>query len=198
MPVDTVEDSAELYFYRARYLNVAYGRFLSEDPLEFEGGQNLYAYVHDSPLSFVDPDGTCECSVDIKCRSVHDFRAQIIGAVHCYVVVKGTDRQYVTLTGGPEKNGVLRAWAIPWSGDTDPSQGNSAADESVYRSVGEGQTCNDVDCMKRKQGEFDGLGLKYNATRGPNSNTFVAWSVSQCGLSAVLPVSAIGRGAQVR
>jgi len=35
-----------LYFYRARYYDPAIGRFISEDPIGFQGGDlNLYAYI---------------------------------------------------------------------------------------------------------------------------------------------------------
>jgi hypothetical protein len=44
--------------YRARYYNPNTGRFLSEDPLEFDGGDvNLYRYVWNAPTDFVDPTG---------------------------------------------------------------------------------------------------------------------------------------------
>ncbi len=44
--------------YRARYYNPQLQRFISEDPLEFRGGDaNLYAYVWNSPLNFIDPFG---------------------------------------------------------------------------------------------------------------------------------------------
>jgi RHS repeat-associated protein len=43
--------------YRARYYSPAAGRFLSEDPLGFLGGFNLYEYAGDSPTNFVDPSG---------------------------------------------------------------------------------------------------------------------------------------------
>jgi hypothetical protein len=44
--------------YRARYYNPQIGRFIAEDPLEFRGGDaNLYAYVWNSPLNFIDPFG---------------------------------------------------------------------------------------------------------------------------------------------
>lgn len=47
-----------LYYYRARYYEAEVGRFLSEDPLGFEGGdENLYAYVANSPVDTVDPLG---------------------------------------------------------------------------------------------------------------------------------------------
>ena len=34
-----------LYYYRARYYSPTYSRFVSEDPIGFAGGENLYAYV---------------------------------------------------------------------------------------------------------------------------------------------------------
>ena len=48
-----------LYFYRARYYNPTFGRFISEDPLGFPGGPdpNLYAYVANGPITFADPLG---------------------------------------------------------------------------------------------------------------------------------------------
>jgi RHS repeat-associated protein len=38
-------DGAGLFYYRARYYNPTFGRFISEDPIEFTGGINLYAYA---------------------------------------------------------------------------------------------------------------------------------------------------------
>jgi RHS repeat-associated protein len=52
-------DGTGLYQYRARYYSPQTGRFLSEDPLGFAGGDvNLYAYGADSPTNFTDPFGT--------------------------------------------------------------------------------------------------------------------------------------------
>ena len=51
-------DGTGLYFNRARYYNPQLGRFISEDPLGFSGGDvNLYAYTGNSPTNFVDPSG---------------------------------------------------------------------------------------------------------------------------------------------
>jgi hypothetical protein len=42
----------------ARYYNPALQRFISEDPIAFNGGDpNLYAYVFNRPVSFRDPTG---------------------------------------------------------------------------------------------------------------------------------------------
>lgn len=51
-------DSTGLQYSRARYYNPAIGRFISEDPIGFGGGDvNLYAYVGNSPSQFKDPSG---------------------------------------------------------------------------------------------------------------------------------------------
>jgi RHS repeat-associated protein len=48
-----------LYFYRGRYYSPLLGRFINEDPLRFGGGDaNLYAYVGNDPIDFLDPFGT--------------------------------------------------------------------------------------------------------------------------------------------
>lgn len=52
-------DGNSLYYYRARYYSPQLGRFISQDPLEFGGGDvNVYSYAGDSPTNSVDPSGT--------------------------------------------------------------------------------------------------------------------------------------------
>jgi len=48
---------SEPSYYRARYYDQAGGRFLSEDPIRFLGGINLYAYVRNNSLRHRDPSG---------------------------------------------------------------------------------------------------------------------------------------------
>jgi RHS repeat-associated protein len=51
-------DGTGLYYYRARYYQSGLQRFISEDPLEYRGGDaNLYAYVTNGPTNLVDPSG---------------------------------------------------------------------------------------------------------------------------------------------
>jgi RHS repeat-associated protein len=46
-----------LIFAPYRAYSADLGRWLSRDPIEEEGGINLYGYVANSPLNYVDPDG---------------------------------------------------------------------------------------------------------------------------------------------
>jgi RHS repeat-associated protein len=62
--VYTVDTEANPYYNRARYYDPAAGRFLSEDPIEFGGGINFYAYVHNRVINATDPGG-----LDARCPS---------------------------------------------------------------------------------------------------------------------------------
>ena len=46
-----------LYFNRARYYDTNAGRFIGEDPVRFQGGQNFYTYVDNMATSLIDPFG---------------------------------------------------------------------------------------------------------------------------------------------
>jgi RHS repeat-associated protein len=51
-------DGTGLHYYRARYYHPGLQRFLSEDPIRFGGGDaNLYPYVGNAPLNYIDPSG---------------------------------------------------------------------------------------------------------------------------------------------
>ncbi len=50
-------DGTGLYFYRSRYYSANLQRFISEDPIGFNGGMNFYRYVRNSPVNLVDPSG---------------------------------------------------------------------------------------------------------------------------------------------
>lgn len=52
------QETSTLYYYRARFYDSEMSRFISEDPLDVASGSpNLYAYVSNSPVNWVDPLG---------------------------------------------------------------------------------------------------------------------------------------------
>jgi RHS repeat-associated protein len=71
-------DSTGLYFYRARYYNPVLQRFISEDPIGFNGGINIYAYVSNSPTNFFDPLGL-DKKDRLKCAAIVADEVSIAG-----------------------------------------------------------------------------------------------------------------------
>lgn len=69
------DSETNLYFNRARYLDPATGRFSSEDPIRFWGGNNFYSYTGNSPVNFIDPTGY---SPDAPCLDINKFVKTLI------------------------------------------------------------------------------------------------------------------------
>ena len=61
------------YYYRARWYDANLGRFISEDPIGFAGGDvNLFGYVKNKPVNHRDPIGLDDA--DIAFRETEEYK----------------------------------------------------------------------------------------------------------------------------
>jgi RHS repeat-associated protein len=51
------DDKTGLSYYGYRFYAPALGRWMTRDPIGERGGINLYGFVDNNPINYVDPDG---------------------------------------------------------------------------------------------------------------------------------------------
>jgi RHS repeat-associated protein len=91
-------DGTGLYYYRARYYSPGLGRFISEDPLEFNGGgPNLYSYVGDDPIGELDPSGRgivgCADALANLLRAIYNIQKDLGAIARCGECNAGHERE---------------------------------------------------------------------------------------------------------
>lgn len=102
------------YYMRARYYDPNVGRFISEDPIGFEGGEtNLFAYVGNQPINRIDPSGEAGITIGLE------------GAVALF----GFGGQAGIY--GNVSHDLKKSWYEGWSWSVTASAGGGAA-ASVY------------------------------------------------------------------
>ena len=142
------DSETNLYYYRARYYDPLMGRFVSEDPVRFHGGDNFYVYVENGPVDRVDPLGLCPWQVH---RRPLKKIGKITGAYHVYFYNVQTGQ---SIGLGP-KDGKATTDPVPGEWERDEKPGTVIGTVPEY-------SC---DCVGRKA-RNPGEPPTYCATQG--------------------------------
>jgi RHS repeat-associated protein len=185
-----------LLYYRARYYDPKIGRFLSEDPIGFSGGINLYTYVYNNPANLIDPYGLqgagygynftsymdgalyrgepCpkDCTLQVLCGVTQNTQ----GWLHCTVTVcKGT--KCTAYDGEPE--GGIFAGQLKIRKAPAPPPGGSQTFQVP------------CDCAGQVAQRVNNGHFLYSFPL-QNSNSAASWMTANCGVTYHYPFRAWG------
>jgi RHS repeat-associated protein len=180
-----------LYYYRARYFDPNAGRFLSEDPIRFNGGVNLYAYVSNNSPNLGDPNGLLQ----VCCRPAHQAFASVWAKAtlqpppcHCFL----------KLSDGTTLSGYF-SWSLGSFGDLvtrrdDNSDFNKYKNEAKCTDVPGSPCLNDAKA-KKAFGSPKNLGpYGFAQPDVGTSNDAAAGLLKDSGIGYTLPPCAWGKG----
>ncbi len=114
------------YYFRNRYYSAGLGRFMSRDPLRFRAGLNLFGFVYNNPISWLDPTGLLTCSQKEQWKTIQysdarKLREQYLGLlwvvtkeVTIKVVANGDDADLACYC---KRKAIGRNYLVDWERD---------------------------------------------------------------------------------
>nr|WP_321283834.1 RHS repeat-associated core domain-containing protein [uncultured Vibrio sp.] len=78
-PGQMVDPESGLYYNWHRFYDPSTGRYISADPIGLDGGLNLYAYVQNDPVNWVDPWGLCRENGESKSDCANRVAKEVLG-----------------------------------------------------------------------------------------------------------------------
>src|SRR4029077_21064565 len=177
------DSETEIYYYRARYYGPSTGRFISEDPIGFQGGGNFYRYVRNIPTTLIDPLGLADCVNGLRPLVLVDAVSYInrpaLGTGTCVDLLKKTMGNYPTSTWvkgpAPDKNTPIGTFVATFYDDngtqyrSESGRGHTGAWDGTFDNGGSNSGIVLID-QYRGRNNIDRSYIRRGGTRNYNSD----------------------------
>ena len=136
------DKTSGLYYYRNRYYNCELGRFMSPDPIGQADGPNLYTYVRNDPVNWIDPLGLLsqkERYDQVRERLIWEA---IRGVAEGRFIIEGTVRKKGEEEGidfeiRPSDKSRRKRQKIPFVGEGQAEVGDYVIDYTIFTTTGD-------------------------------------------------------------
>lgn len=108
-----LDQETGFYEFGRRYYFPEVGRWITPDPAGFEDGVNLYAYVHNSPLTHIDPDGQLAFLIPIAVNIALSVAADYV----LPMAIAGLEQYYGGVVAASLLSGVVNGYNGNYSGN---------------------------------------------------------------------------------
>jgi RHS repeat-associated protein len=181
------DDETGLIDFGRRLYDTLQGRWINRDPIGELGGENLYAYVRNDPVTILDVLGTC--SVGCGAGTLGSIRVSPVSPTfedyQCIVCAEGARQAGVRR----QANRLVAMWvvrmnALPWPDPTSPPASPPATQPDCPKNdgngAGAGEGAGDADGNGAGGNGAGGNGAGGNGAGGNGAGSFEKYDWNNC------------------
>jgi RHS repeat-associated protein len=150
--------------FGARDYDPAIGRWIAQDPIDFAGGDtNLYGYVMNDPVNWVDPEGR---AAELCTRIFYPYA--IPYARHCYIRFNGDNKDTLSFDPSGVHSDPAPDWWPKKCQSTEGNQNDDCVKKEMKKCRGNQYNFTGFNCCHCSEQAMKGCGITMPINNWPN------------------------------